>query len=134
MGIVKFLAVNKFFNLNFQLLQMFVFLIFYYQELNGQIDAKKVKINLPGNKGMFSCSRCDKQFNKKASLTLHMQHHTGRFSYYCDKCHKGFPNGGHFRDHMNKHDGVRFHCEICSKSFTRKRVYQAHLSVHTAGT
>ena len=32
---------------------------------------------------------------------------------------------------MNKHEGISFRCEICLKSFSRKRVYQSHLSVHT---
>ena len=31
---------------------------------------------------------------------------------------------------MDKHQGIRY-CEICTKSFTRRRDYQYHMSVHT---
>ena len=60
-----------------------------------------------------------------------MQYHTGQFSYYCDLCRKGFAQSSHYKDHVNKHKGVRYYCEVCTKSFARERVYQSHLSVHT---
>ena len=31
---------------------------------------------------------------------------------------------------MDKHQGIKHHCEICKKSFTRKRVYESHMSAH----
>ena len=60
-----------------------------------------------------------------------MQYHTGKFSYYCDTCGQGFADAGYYKEHMDKHRGVRYACNICLKSFARERVYQSCMSVHT---
>ena len=79
----------------------------------------------------FSCSKCNKQFVNKGTLNKHMQYHTGKFSAYCDTCRRGFPNVGHFKEHMRSHQGLKYHCEYCSKPFTSTKRLRYHTSVHT---
>ena len=86
--------------------------------------------NITNGKEKFSCMICGKLFTTKSSLATHMQYHTGRFNHYCDMCRKGFASSSHYKDHMDKQQGIRY-CEICTKSFTRRRDYQYHMSVHT---
>ena len=93
-------------------------------------SGNKVLKMLDIQKKKLQCKTCGKQFSRKDN-GKHMQYHTGKFSHYCDACRQGFTNVGHYREHMDRHEGVRFMCGICSKSFARKRVYQSHLAIHT---
>ncbi|XP_055712866.1 zinc finger protein 271-like isoform X1 [Phlebotomus papatasi] len=52
--------------------------------------------------------------------------------FMCSKCPKRFINKSSYREHMNKHTGIRCHvCNICSKAFSRKRELDRHSIVHT---
>ena len=79
----------------------------------------------------FMCTKCGKLLASQSSLSKHMQSHTGEYNYYCNACRKGFANFGHYKDHMNRHEGVRYQCEVCSRFFTGQRVYCAHMASHT---
>ena len=41
-----------------------------------------------------------------------MERHTGRFSFYCEMCNKGFNNSNHYKTHMQAHEGIRYHCTL----------------------
>ncbi|GAB0099377.1 zinc finger protein 271 [Sergentomyia squamirostris] len=52
--------------------------------------------------------------------------------FLCTKCPKRFINKSSFREHMNKHTGIRCHvCTLCGKAFSRKRELDRHSIVHT---
>ena len=60
-----------------------------------------------------------------------MQNHTGRFSYFCEQCKKGYSDQKNFKVHMDKHAGIRYQCEFYEKSFAKTQDRDKHLSVHT---
>ena len=60
-----------------------------------------------------------------------MQNHTGRFTYYCEQCKKGYNDQHNFKVHMDKHAGVRYQCEFCAKTFAKTQDRDNHLSLHT---
>ena len=92
---------------------------------NGQIrKASSVR-------GKHACSTCDKTYDHKASLTRHMQVHTGRYNFYCEQCKLGISDRRDYKLHMDKHAGVQYKCEVCSKSFALIRSRDNHMSVHT---
>ena len=60
-----------------------------------------------------------------------MQFHTGKFSYFCDICQKGFNHVTNFTNHKRAHEGIKYHCQYCSKPFAKKIGLDYHLSQHT---
>ncbi len=77
------------------------------------------------------CSRCDRSFTNPQSLRLHMQNHTGRFSFWCDLCKKGYSQKGNYKAHMAKHEGITFPCMKCDKRFKTEISLKYHQSEHT---
>ena len=62
---------------------------------------------------------------------MHMQLHTGQFHYFCQKCRKGYNSGHVYQVHMDKHQGIKYQCEFCEKSFAKQQSRDYHLSLHT---
>ena len=65
----------------------------------------------------YHCPQCDKTFSGRTGVRLHYQIHTGVFSYWCERCRKGFAVKGHYSDHMAKHEGKTFPCSYCDQRF-----------------
>ena len=93
---------------------------------NGQTGTEMVMVGIK-----FQCTRCDKQYDHRGSLLRHMQSHTGRFNFYCDKCKKGINDSRDYKLHMEKHAGIQYKCEYCPKSFTLSRTRDYHMSEHS---
>ena len=79
----------------------------------------------------LTCFKCNKTFTTKGNLKSDMELHTERFSFYCEMCNKGFNNLNHYKTHMQAHEGIRYHCQYCSKVFASKKTPQYHLLQHT---
>ena len=70
--------------------------------------------------GKYMCIKCNRLFSA-SGIRCHMELHTGKFSYYCEICRKGFNSDSYFKAHMRAHQGLNDHCEYCSKLFMDKQ-------------
>ena len=58
--------------------------------------------------------------------------HNGRqLVYFCEECKKGYNHKGNYKIHMDKHAGVRYRCNVCSKTFAKTQDRDNHMSIHT---
>ncbi len=55
-----------------------------------------------------------------------MNSHLGVFKFWCAQCKKGYQNRANYNQHMNKHEGRTFPCEICNKIFSVKSSLRRH--------
>ncbi len=76
----------------------------------------------------LQCEICHRSYNSAMGLKVHMQKHTGKFSYFCGLCQKGFTCKGNYDYHMAKHTGVDFPCNRCTKRFKSQQGLQSHIS------
>ena len=100
-----------------------------FQSLSREIGNDQKRTSVVG--GKHGCTRCDKQYDHKASLVRHMQTHTGRFNFHCDQCKTGINDSRDYKLHMDKHAGIQYKCEYCPKVFALSRTRDYHMSVHT---
>ncbi|XP_073519239.1 gastrula zinc finger protein XlCGF66.1-like [Phyllobates terribilis] len=83
-------------------------------------------------KNRFSCFKCMKCFNKKASLLSHQRTHTGEKPFSCSECGKCFFRKAHLVIHQRTHTGEKpFSCSECGKVFTGKSCLIKHQRTHT---
>ncbi|TGZ81051.1 hypothetical protein EX30DRAFT_306815, partial [Ascodesmis nigricans] len=74
---------------------------------------------------------CDKTFNQKTHLDIHVRAHTGDKPFQCDKCDQRFTQAGNLKTHQRRHTGEKpYSCEICGKSFAQRGNVRAHQAVH----
>lgn len=50
----------------------------------------------------FQCTLCEKAFNQKSALQVHMKKHTGERPYKCDYCTMGFTQKSNMKLHMKR--------------------------------
>ncbi len=91
------------------------------------VAAHKVEADSTDFRG-HPCSKCGKVYSSSGGLSVHMQFHTGRFSYWCETCQKGFTCKGNYDYHMAKHEGRDFPCDRCQKRFQSKQTLQKHVN------
>ncbi|KAM4032514.1 uncharacterized protein ACNLHF_019731 isoform 1-T1 [Anomaloglossus baeobatrachus] len=91
--------------------------------VNHQISCTEEKI--------FSCSKCEKHFNRKSGLVIHERSHTGEKPYSCSECGKSFAKKSTLDGHQIIHTGEKpFSCSECGKCFAHKSTLVAHERIH----
>lgn len=55
------------------------------------------------------------------------QTHDAIKPYICHICSKGFVQSPALKLHLNVHNKVRFHCDLCPSSFSEKRTLKMHM-------
>ncbi|XP_078503076.1 uncharacterized protein LOC144761665 [Lissotriton helveticus] len=79
----------------------------------------------------YKCTKCEKSFSQKGTLSRHQKTHSGDKPYKCAECPKRFSRNGDLIIHQRKHTGERpFQCTICKKGFNQKRSLTSHQRTH----
>lgn len=79
----------------------------------------------------FSCPKCEKVFQMRSQVRIHMKVHQAKSSFDCAVCHESFPNRSTLKSHQAVHSDVKmFQCEHCGRCFTRKYLLTAHVRSH----
>lgn len=53
----------------------------------------------------FKCNQCDKAFNQKSALQVHMVKHTGKKPFKCELCSIRFTQKSNMKHHMKRSHG-----------------------------
>ncbi|XP_076264872.1 uncharacterized protein LOC143199035 [Rhynchophorus ferrugineus] len=88
----------------------------------------KEEVNCPNT---YECVICNKVYQHRNSLKLHMNSHTGNFAI-CDVCGKTLSSKEKLKFHLRIHTGYKpYSCQYCGKCFTKKPILVEHVRVHT---
>jgi len=76
----------------------------------------------------FQCDECDQSFGERGSLKIHVDsiHKKIRFRCSFDGCEKSFSNKSNRSTHFKLHEGQVNLCDLCGKTFSRKRDLNRH--------
>lgn len=80
-----------------------------------------------------SCRFCGKRFKKDSFLIRHVdKSHKGQKAFKCLKCNKEFEQRYQLVLHVRVHTGEKpFSCDFCGKTFTQNSARIVHMRVHT---
>lgn len=76
----------------------------------------------------FHCPLCTFTTKHRSGLLAHINlFHLRKYRYNCEKCHKGFNDQVHFKEHSNSHLGIKpFVCVVCGSEFVYSRYLLSH--------
>ena len=82
----------------------------------------------------YKCDQCDKAFNQKGALQIHISKHTGERRHICDLCQHPFSQKGNLRAHIARVHEINvtmeqsFPCDECPCVFRKLGSLNAHIS------
>ncbi|XP_069159589.1 uncharacterized protein [Procambarus clarkii] len=81
---------------------------------------------------IYSCDFCAKEFRHEESLRVHKSvHKEGGSGNICKVCEKDCKTPYYLQLHMKtKHEGAKFLCLECNRSFKWKQSYRKHKAIH----
>lgn len=88
-----------------------------------------------GNGPQTDCPYCDKKFNSKLTLSMHIRTHTKERPMRCSYCGKTFRVWNSLKRHVitNHTKEYKLFCALCNKGFVSKSYLKVHLkSAHKA--
>lgn len=98
----------------------------YFVVPNSQLPVKADEIYFP------YCHICNRSFQSKNSLRLHMRSHVGNRPHLCPYCDKTFAQKSTLRTHIRTHTGEKpYACQFCSRAFGDYSTFRKHVRVHT---
>ncbi|CAG2060965.1 unnamed protein product [Timema podura] len=82
------------------------------------------------------CDHCSSYFKSTDALKKHAVIHNEHKPFHCDVCEKSFFKLSFkikriLDKHIQIHNGVRFKCEMCGQSYSRKNYLSKHAKSHT---
>lgn len=96
--------------------------------------AKRTMTVSRGNHKVFTCSVCNKCFNRISHLEEHKNTHLSLKlkPYKCLECGKSFTQKRRLQTHQSVHTGEKpFSCKICGKTFSRPDNCRRHERFHS---
>lgn len=102
-----------------------------HKEMQKDYLVKHMQIHTDRNK--FKCEKCGKMFHSERGLKEHIQvFHEGSKLYQCETCGKNFANSGNLKVHKNLHSEIRpFICSYCGRGFNQESNLKEHVNTHT---
>ena len=91
-------------------------------------------IGTPNKKEQDSkkCPECKETFMNLEELARHrFSEHKQQFVYWCEQCKKGYNDPRCIIEHKARHEGRKFECHECEKTFKSLTGYRRHQSEHT---
>ncbi|XP_078688842.1 uncharacterized protein LOC144920504 [Branchiostoma floridae x Branchiostoma belcheri] len=80
----------------------------------------------------FSCSICQKAFNRRDKLKQHLRIHSGEKPYACSRCSYAAADSSSLKKHVRTHTNERpFKCQICPYASRNSSQLIVHLRSHT---
>ncbi|XP_078607845.1 uncharacterized protein LOC144879872 [Branchiostoma floridae x Branchiostoma japonicum] len=80
----------------------------------------------------FSCSVCQKAFNRRDKLKQHLRVHSGEKPYACSRCSYAAADSSSLKKHVRTHTNERpFKCQICPYASRNSSQLIVHLRSHT---
>lgn len=79
----------------------------------------------------FACQLCDKNFNKRSDLKVHLASHLSLKGCVCEVCGRSFSHMSNLIRHSYVHTGFKpYPCKVCGKRFTQVTSLNQHSISH----
>ena len=83
------------------------------------------------NKRRHVCPTCNKAFNKRTNLRLHLPIHSIEKPHRCKVCFRSFKRASYLSKHKIIHSKVKpYQCLSCPNSFRRSDHLRSHMKIH----
>ena len=99
-----------------------------------QCDLSRHVLTHSTSDNTFVCSHCNARLKSADSLCQHLEIHTRQTLHSCGVCCKKFRSEKYLSFHVRtKHtdDGKKYSCDLCPKTYSRRREYDTHMKHHT---